>query len=227
MAPIDEYRQPADMPTCIPVFPLRGAILLPRARLPLNVFEPRYLDMLDFVLSNERIIGIIQPADTPPDSPESPTDDHAPLKSIGCAGRVTAYQELDDGRLLISLAGICRFETQDETTAKTPFRTFNVSYQRFAHDFRVGAGEAAVDRDTLLRVLKNYLEAHQLDTDWSAIANAPTELLINSLSIISPFGPEEKQALLEANDLKARAAALAALAEMDIASDDRSGGQVQ
>ncbi len=227
MARTDQYRQTTDMPHRIPVFPLRGAILLPRTQLPLNVFEPRYLAMIDAVMSGARIVGIIQPAETGPDSPESPAGTAVPLKSIGCAGRVTAYQEQEDGRLLISVTGLCRFETKAEATSDTPFREFEVDYERFRTDFRAGAGESAVDRDGLLAVLKSFLDANRLEADWSAIVNAPTELLINSLSIISPFSAEEKQALLEAPDLKSRSDVLSTLARMELASDGRSGGQIQ
>jgi uncharacterized protein len=227
VAPIDAYRRTSDLPAEIAVFPLRGAILLPRARLPLNVFEPRYLAMLDDVVSGTRVLGIIQPGETGHGTPESPEGSSLLLKRIGCAGRVTAYQELDDGRLMISLTGVCRFETVTEISNSQPFRTFSVDYTPFANDLKRGEGEQSVDRQNLLRVLKSYLDANRLDADWDAISNAPTEMLINSLSVISPFGPEEKQALLEARDLKTRAEVLATLAEMELATDDRSGGQVQ
>jgi len=227
VAPIDAYRRTCDLPAQIAVFPLRGAILLPRARLPLNVFEPRYLALLDDVISSTRVLGILQPVETGHGTPESPEGLSLPLKRIGCVGRVTAYQELDDGRLMISLTGVCRFETVTEIEKSQPFRTFSVDYTPFADDLKRGEGEQSVDRPNLLRVLKNYLDANRLDADWDAISNAPTEMLINSLSVISPFGPEEKQALLEARDLKTRAEVLATLAEMELATDDRSGGQVQ
>lgn len=227
MAPLDAYRTIADLPAQIPVFPLRGAILLPRARLPLNVFEPRYLAMLDHVIGTERVLGIVQPAATASEAPESPKGNAAPLKSVGCAGRVTAYQELDDGRMMISLTGICRFVTGAELDTAHPFRTFETDYEPYKRDLRVGEGENGVDREALLTALKEYLEANRLDADWHAITNAPTELLVNSLSVISPFGPEEKQALLEAADLKSRAQVLATLAHMELATDNRSGGGIQ
>lgn len=225
MAPIDEYHHPEDLPGTVPLFPLSGAILLPRAQLPLNVFEPRYLAMIDWVLAHDRVIGIIQPDETA--AGESPKGTNVPLKPIGCVGRLTAYQELDDGRLLISLNGVCRFRLAAEAETDEPFRLCNVEYTDFAHDLVRGGGEDEVDREGLLHTLKDYLEANRLAADWEAIANAPTELLVNSLSVISPFGPEEKQALLEAHDLKGRAEVLAALAQMELAADDRSGGQLQ
>ena len=227
MALIDQYRRPADLPPRIPVFPLRGAILLPRSTLPLSVFEPRYLAMLDDVMSGARILGIIQPQVTAEAAPESPAGKSIGLKRIGCAGRVTSYQELDDGRLLITLTGICRFDTIDEAETTQSYRTLSVSYDRFTHDFADGQGEEHVDRGNLLRVLKSYLEANRLSADWNSISRASNEILINALSVMSPYGPEEKQALLEASDLKTRGEVLVALAEMELASSSGSGGTLQ
>jgi Lon protease-like protein len=224
--PFANYRRTTDLPSDIAVFPLRGAILLPRANLPLNVFEPRYLAMLDHVISSSRILGIIQPLAAAGDE-ESPQGDGVQLKHIGCAGRVTAFQERDDGRLAISLTGIVRFRTLTEQHGSEPYRVFAVSYDEFAGDLEAGAGEDEVKRDELLIALRRYLDAKHLQADWQAIENAPTELLVNALSTISPFGPEEKQALLEAKDLRQRAEVLTTLATMELASDDRSGGSVQ
>jgi uncharacterized protein len=211
----DRYRQPADLPQRIAIFPLRGAIILPRASLPLNIFEPRYLQMLDDVISSSRVFGLVQPASG---EIESPIDKTADLKSVGCVGRVTAYQELDDGRILITLTGIVRFDIRDEPAVAKPYRVCIAGYERFLSDFRPGAGESDVDRNSLLKTLKSYLETRDLRADWSAIAKSSNEMLINSLSVISPFGPEEKQALLEAPDLRTRAETLVALAEMEIAA---------
>ncbi len=224
--PFANYRSVRDLPPTIALFPLRGAILLPRFTLPLNIFEPRYLAMFEHVISTSRVLGIIQPLATAGEE-ESPADGAAPLKQIGCAGRVTAYQELDDGRLAISLTGVARFRTVSERSTGDPYRSFDVSYEGFAGDLQVGRGEDEVDRKRLLPVLKNYLEARDLQADWTAIENASTELLINVLSIISPFGPEEKQALLEAADLAQRAEILKTLATMELAADNRSGGGLQ
>lgn len=225
----DRYRRPADLPPRIPVFPLRGAILLPRATLPLNVFEPRYLAMIDDVMSGGRVIGILQPAggdDDDADS-ESPLGKDSELRRVGCAGRVTSYQELDDGRVVITLTGIIRFESIDQAETDTPYRVMSVSYDRFARDLTEGLGEELVDRQNLLRVLKAYLEANRLKTDWSAIQRASNEFLINALSVMSPYGPEEKQALLEAADLKTRADVLIALAEIELASNGGTGSTLQ
>jgi len=220
------YRRITDLPGDVPVFPLRGVILLPRATLPLNIFEPRYLAMLDDVISGNRILGVIQPFATDHDN-ESPKEDDIQLKKVGCVGRVTGFQELDDGRLAISLTGIARFRAINEKTDSKPYRTLSVSYDEFSDDLISGHGEDEVNREDLLEVLKTYLEAHNLQADWQAIEAASTELLVNALSTISPFGPEEKQALLEAQTLQKRAEVLTTLATMDLAADYRSGGSVQ
>jgi Lon protease-like protein len=221
----DRYTRPADLPTRIPVFPLRGALLLPRATLPLNVFEPRYLAMIDDVMSGARVVGIVQPSGC--EGAESPDGKSAGLRRVGCAGRVTTYQELDDGRLTITVTGIARYEIVEEMPATTPYRMVHVSYDRFASDLTRGLDEDGVDRPKLLRALKGYLERNRLLADWSVIERASSEVLINALSIMSPYGPEEKQALLEAPDLRARAEVLVALAEMELAAHGGSGGTLQ
>jgi Lon protease-like protein len=207
----------------MPVFPLKGAILLPRATLPLNIFEPRYLAMLDDVLAGERVLGIIQPERTD-GAEESPAGKSSPLKRVGCAGRLTAYQELDDGRMLITLTGIARFDLLRQLEDDRPYRVCEVGCEGFAADFAPDNSAAEVDRQGLLKVVRSYLDSHRLRADWKSITEAPTEFLINALSVISPFGPEEKQALLEARDLKARAEVLVALAEMEIAGGDGGSG---
>jgi Lon protease-like protein len=211
----------------LPVFPLRGAILLPRATLALNVFEPRYLMLVDFALAGERLVGIVQPAPEAGDS-ESPTGKNFPLRSVGCAGRVTAFSEGDDGRVMLSLTGIARFRLLHDVESDEPFRFCQISFGEFASDFASGHGEKDVDRPRLLATLRNYLTANKLTADWDRIGSASNERLVNALSILSPYGAEEKQALLEARDLKARAEALVALAEMELASrDDGSGTSIQ
>ncbi len=224
---IDKYRRPSDLPPRLPVFPLMGAILLPRSSIPLRVFEPRYLALVDDVMSGNRVLGILQPQATAEGAAESPAGKSVELKRIGCAGRITSYQELDDGRYLISVTGIARFEVIDEAASDTPYRVLSVRYDRYAPDFSIGLGEEKVDRPRLLGALKNYLEANRLDADWGAITRASTEALVNALAVMSPYGAEEKQALLEAVDLKTRAEVLVALAEMDLASSAGSGGTLQ
>ena len=226
MGTTERYRRTADLPSRIPVFPLRGAILLPRATLPLNVFEPRYLAMIDDVLAGSRVLGIVQPAGAGSDE-ESPEGKTGELRRIGCVGRITQFEERDDGRLLITLTGVMRFETIDEAITDKPYRIVTAGYDRFANDLTEGLGESSVDRENLLRVLKIYLDTNRLKADWNAIQRSPNELLINALSVMSPYGAEEKQALLEAADLKTRADVLIALAEMELAASSGSGGTLQ
>jgi len=221
----DQYRHPSDLPSRLALFPLRGAILLPASTLPLNIFEPRYLDMIDDVMSGTRMIGIVQPSG--PDADESPLGKSAQLRRIGGAGRVTSYQELDDGRIAIALTGVSRFEIVGEAETGKAYRMATVSYERFAEDLTRGLGEEQIDRVRMIGALRNYLQKSNLKTDWSVIDRAPTEFLINALSVMCPYGSEEKQALLEAPDLKARAEVLMALAEMELAQRGGSGGTLQ
>jgi uncharacterized protein len=223
----DRYRGPADMPQVLPLFPLRGAILLPRATLALNVFEPRYLALIDFALGADRLVGVVQPATEAGES-ESPPGKSFPLRRVGCAGRITAYTESDDGRVLLSLTGIARFKLAREVAGEQPFRLGQADFAGYATDFTCQHGEEDVDRPRLLETLKHYLSANKLSADWDRIDSASNERLVNTLSILSPYGPEEKQALLEAPDLKSRAEALVALAEMELAArDDGSGTSLQ
>ncbi|MEZ5926260.1 MAG: LON peptidase substrate-binding domain-containing protein [Hyphomicrobiaceae bacterium] len=209
------------------MFPLRGAILLPRIALPLNIFEPRYLEMIDDVMSGNRLVGMVQPLQAVDDT-ESPAGKEAELRRLGGVGRITSYSETDDGRYLITLTGICRFAIAREIEVDRPYRRCLVDYAEFATDLTEGAGEDDVDRSHLLKVLKTYLDANELKADWQAIHRSSNEFLVNTLSMISPYGPEEKQALLEAATLKARAEILVALAEMQLAArDDGSGSTLQ
>nr|WP_088345631.1 MULTISPECIES: LON peptidase substrate-binding domain-containing protein [Rhodomicrobium] len=227
MGVTDRYRKPSDLPDLVPVFPLQGCILLPRSTLPLNIFEPRYLEMVDEALAGERIIGIVQPKSSTDDQ-ESPIGKSTPLRQTGCAGRLTAYSETDDGRVLITLTGIARFAIVDEKPSQKAFRVCRVSYAPYETDFVRGHGQDAVDWPRLLQVLKTYLTARQLSADWQSIERSPAELLVNTLSMISPYGPEEKQALLEAVDLKERSEVLMALAQMELATpEDGSGTSLQ
>jgi Lon protease-like protein len=223
----DRYRTATDLPGMLPVFPLRGAILLPRASLTLNVFEPRYLALVDHALANDRLIAVVQPApDTGED--ESPEGKSVPLRRIGCAGRITAFNEGDEDRLVISLSGVARFRLGEEISSDTPFRMCDVDFLPYAADFIAGHGEDDVDRPRLIETLRSYLEANHLNADWDRINTANNERLVNTLAILSPYGPEEKQALLEAEDLRTRAEALVALAEMELATpDDGSGTSIQ
>ena len=219
----ENYVRVGDLPDTLRVFPLRGVILLPRSTLPLNVFEPRYLALVNDVLAGDRLIGIVQP-DSDDEGSESPQGKETGLRQTGGVGRLTAFQETDDGRCLITLSGICRFAIKAEEHTDAPYRMCSVDWQRFAGDLEQGRGEDAVDRGRLVSVLKRYLDANKLSADWDGINNSSNELLVNTLSMISPYGPEEKQALLEASDLKTRAEVLVALAEMELASGEGGTG---
>lgn len=205
------------------VFPLRGVILLPRSSFPLNVFEPRYMALVNDALAGERLIGFVQPLAGEGDA-ESPDGKNVALRGTGGAGRLIAWQEGDDGRYLITLSGVSRFTLGQEEETSAPYRIFKVDWSHFADDLIQGHGEEAVDRTRLLSVLKEYLRVNNLSADWEGISNSSNELLVNTLSMISPYGPEEKQALLEAGDLKTRAEVLVTLAEMELAGSDGASG---
>lgn len=208
------------IPAIVPVFPLASALLLPRGQMPLNIFEPRYLAMVDYALAHERLIGMVQPRFERDGSPIMGLDpDAPPLCSVGCLGRISAFQETDDGRYLMTLTGVCRFDLVEEETAITPFRLCRVDTARYACDLRQGEGEKLVDRDTLLATFKAYLEANDLEADWSGVERASNESLVNALCMMSPYGPPEKQALLEAADLRARSDTLIAITELSLARD--------
>jgi Lon protease-like protein len=223
----DLYRSASDLPNVLAVFPLRGAILLPRASLTLNVFEPRYLALVDHALAGTRLIGVVQPAPEAGDG-ESPQGKIFPLRRVGCAGRITSFTESDDGRVVVALAGVARFRVGRDVDGEEPFRVCQVDFAPYGEDFVSGYGEDDVDRPRLIATLRSYLIANNLNADWERINGASTERLVNTLSILSPYGPEEKQCLLEARDLRARAEALVALAEMELAArDDGSGTSLQ
>ncbi|MCG5234997.1 LON peptidase substrate-binding domain-containing protein [Xanthobacter oligotrophicus] len=212
MAANRTYLSPTEIPPVIPVFPLTGALLLPRADLPLNIFEPRYLAMVDDALGGARLIGMVQPDE------QAPVSAHGPgVYKVGCLGRLTQFSETGDGRYLITLTGICRFRIVEELDTTTPYRQFKVDATAFAHDFEAEAGEAEVDRDALLSALAAFLDANKLEADWDGIREAGTETLVNALSVMSPYGALEKQALLEAENLKARADMLVAITQMMLA----------
>jgi Lon protease-like protein len=204
----DRYHSPADLPQKIPVFPLSGALLLPRAELPLNIFEPRYLAMFDHALSADRLIGIIQPA-------AGRESEHAPpLMKVGCVGRIVSYTETADERMLITLSGVCRFQVVSELDVTTPYRQVNVNYHPFAVDLASEGGASEVNRPALLKAFRDYLTANNMKANWSEVDHAPTDILVNTLSLLAPYDPQEKQALLEAPDLKTRAEVLVALTEV-------------
>lgn len=212
------YVKASELPQVIPVFPLPGVVLLARGQLPLNVFEPRYLNMVDDAMAGDRLIGMIQPA--------GPLDEHPPLTRVGCAGRITSFAETSDGRYLITLTGVCRFEVAAEMQVRTPYRQVRADFQPYEADLQAPDPVAEFDRDPFLDALAPYLSARGLDIDWDTARAAPQEALINSLAMALPFEPAEKQALLEALTLDDRAAALTALLRIEAAApDDDDHGQ--
>jgi Lon protease-like protein len=214
-----QYRGPIDLPKVLPVFPLPGALLLPRGQMPLNIFEPRYLAMVDDALRDgHRLIGMIQP-----DIAQRGDDAKPPLYKIGCVGRITQLAESGDGRYLLELTGVARFQIEEELKVATLYRQCRVTYAPFAGDFVARKGEDAVDRDAVLTALRGFLDANNLNADRDGIDKAPNEALVNALSMMSPYGPAEKQALLEAPDLKTRAEILVAITEIELAKKNTEG----
>ena len=213
------YRGPGELPEVIPVFPLPGALLLPRGQMPLNIFEPRYLAMVDDALRDgHRLIGMIQP-----DVTHSPNADKPALFRVGCVGRITQLAESGDGRYILELTGIARFKVLEELEVLTSYRQCKVDFFAFADDFTARKGEEAVNREALLVALASFLKANNLKVDWEGVESAPNEALVNALAMMSPYGPAEKQAMLEAPDLKTRAEILIAVTEMDLAKKRTSG----
>ncbi len=215
------YVVTSDLTPTLPIFPLSGALLLPRGTLPLNIFEPRYIQLVDDVMRGDRLIGMIQPR-----IPER-LSAMPPLYDVGCVGRITNYAETDDARLLITLTGLCRFRIGRELTVQTPYRQIEAAYEVFREDLTPSdASFDEGDRKRLLTALKGYLSNQKMEADWESIQHAPAEHLVNALAMICPFETSEKQALLEAPSLADRARTLITLISMsssDPASSDESG----
>ena len=207
--------QSAALPEVLPIFPLVGVLLLPRGRLPLNIFEPRYLAMTRDALGGERLIGMIQPSEPPRDMPRDAGIGgmKPPVYPVGCAGRITQFSEADDGRFLITLTGVSRFRIIEELPLLSGYRRVVPDWQPFAHDRDINDAPQ-FDRARLVRGLKNFFGQRQLSADWSAIEKAPAEQLVTSIAMACPFAPSEKQALLEAADFEERANLLTGLVEM-------------
>ena len=200
--------------TRLSIFPLSGAILFPDLQLPLHIFEPRYRALVSDALARDRRIAMIQP---------QAVAEGAPLFLIGCVGRITQFGETGDGRYILELTGIARFQVVEELTVLTPYRQCKVDFFPFVDDFVARKGEEEVDRDAVLDTLTKFLKANSLKVDWDGIRAAPNEALVNALAMMSPYGPAEKQALLEAPDLKTRAEILIAVTQMDLAKKQTSG----
>ncbi len=209
------YRKPQDLPRTIPIFPLSGAILFPRASMPLNIFEPRYLNMIDDTIGADRLIGMVQPWSAASDlsRPE--------IAPVGCVGRITSFAETDDGRYLITLTGVCRFRVRAELRADTPYRQVDADFMAFGEDLAAPGDSFALDRAELYSALRRYVESKGgFQVDWSAVEAAPAEALVNAIASLCPFDSPEKQALLEAETLYDRASTLIALLELNATPDD-------
>lgn len=214
------FPRSVDLPDVLPLFPLPGVLLLPRARLPLHLFEPRYLAMLeDCLRTDHRLIGMIQPRATPEAHEAGPLGG---LQSIGCAGRVTGFSETEDGRYLISLTGISRFRLDGLVEGFQPYLRGRVNWAGFEQDRGTAETDPGFGREAFLQQLARYFSRHNLSTDWDALGQADDELLINSMAMLAPFGVEEKQALLEAPRLASRRETLMALIEFALHSDGHS-----
>ncbi|WP_224407951.1 LON peptidase substrate-binding domain-containing protein [Afifella sp. IM 167] len=199
----------------MPIFPLSGALLLPGGQLPLNIFEPRYIAMIDDALRGDRLVGMIQPC---------LGDEHdcltASLCRVGCAGRLTQVAETGDGRYLITLTGVARFCIRNELPMHSGYRHGEVCFEEFLEDFEPRQGEEEIDRPALVKAFRTYLSAHDLEADWESVDRASNVGLLTALCMMSPWGPAEKQALLEAPDHKSRAETLIAIAELSLAGGD-------
>ncbi|WP_374763175.1 LON peptidase substrate-binding domain-containing protein [Yunchengibacter salinarum] len=206
---------PTALPPILPVFPLSGAVLMPRGTLPLNIFEPRYLTMVRDAAAGDGMIGMIQPKSVPP----AGDGGSAPLHTIGCAGRIAEMEEQSDGRIILILKGVCRYAVGTELDVTTPYRQIQPNWAPFRHDLATPPLDEGIDRAALTRPLRRYLTLRGLDSDFDAIDKAPDEVLVNTLAAIVPFEPLEKQALIEAADTASRATTLISLMEMILAAE--------
>lgn len=204
---------PAELPKSVPVFPLTGALLLPFSHRPLNIFEPRYIEMVDAALRGDRLIGLIQPEDTSEESPKG----RSALQQIGCLGRITHFEESGEGRYFIILEGVTRFRLAHELTVMTPYRQAVISAEDFATDFTRDFGEDAVDRERFIKMMRDYAEFANIDLNFEEIERTGTADLVNFCCMVSPYGAAEKQVLLEALTLEQRAETLIAMTEYEMA----------
>lgn len=218
-----------DLPRVIPVFPLTGILLLPGGKLPLNIFEPRYLAMVRDALADEqRMIGMVQPRLPDPDDNRGPADmaalmEQPEIYATGCAGRITAFSESDDGRYMLTLSGICRFDIAEEMTLRDGYRRILADYRRFRGDLSAQP-DADIDRDRLLAVVRQYFQQQDIKASWETVEATPNDRLVTSLAMTCPFSPNERQALLEASDLTARADMVITLLEMALLDSSGDSG---
>tara|TARA_R110002124_G_scaffold109676_24_gene263026 strand:+ start:3788 stop:4456 length:669 start_codon:yes stop_codon:yes gene_type:complete len=210
---------PADLPKSVPLFPLSGALLLPFSHRPLNVFEPRYIDMVDAALRGDRLIGLIQPEDTSQESPHG----RDPLQAVGCLGRITHFEESAEARYFIILEGVTRFRLSHELTVLTPYRQGLIDGSDFATDFSRNFGEEAVDRARFVKLMRDYADFANIELNWDEIESTGTAELINFCCMVGPYGPADKQVLLEAPTLEQRAETLIAMTEYEMARGSGGG----
>lgn len=210
---------PLEVPDVVPIFPLTGALLLPYSHRPLNIFEPRYIEMVDFALSSDRLIGLIQPEDPSEESPAG----HVPLHKVGCLGRLTHFEESGDGRYFIILEGVSRFRIRQELDRGTSYRLADISAEGFESDFLRNEGEESVDRPRFVKMMRDYAEFASIDLNWEEIERTGTADLVNFCAMVSPYGPAEKQVLLEAQTLNDRAETLIAMTEYEMAGGGKGG----
>lgn len=215
------HPEPGDLPSEIPVFPLAGALLLPRGKLPLNIFEPRYLALTEDALAARRMFGMIQPDPSAPATPCGPG-----LYRVGCLGRLSSFAETDDGRFLITLTGVVRFNLVDEREMRNGYRRIAADYRPYLPDLDVAAESLAIPRETLTTALRSYFAHRGFEANWDAVARIEDDMLVVTLAMICPFEPAEKQALLEAPADPERASTLLALLQIGAAGDSSTPPQV-
>jgi uncharacterized protein len=213
--------QPAlgEIETTIPVFPLSGAMLLPHGRMPLNIFEARYLALAEDALSAGRMFGMIQP-----DSLKAPLANGAATFSVGCLGRITSFTETEDGRIVLSLLGVIRFAVREEVASRRGYRRMRVDYAPYAEDLDPPSPETGLPRKALLASLRGYFERQGVTADWDTIGEMDDPTLLTALCMMCPFAPSEKQALLEATSSVERAQILQALLEFGMHGIESEGG---
>lgn|SRR5215217_1516535 len=213
---------PSDLPDMVPIFPLTGALLLPFAHRPLNIFEPRYIEMVDYALATDRLIGLVQPEDKSEESPSG----HAPLHRIGCLGRITHFEESGDGRYFVILEGVSRFALGEEVAGEHNFRRAKISTAGYEADFVRNEGENTVDRQRFLKMMRDYAEFASIELNWEEIEQTGTADLVNFCAMVSPYGPAEKQVLLEAQTLHDRAETLIAMTEYEMAGGGKGAASL-